>query len=86
MIVVTGSVTAREDSFHEACGLSLQHVDRSARSQNALRTPCISIAKIRCRRCSSSSGPVAPRWQHISWCRPHAILSAPFSRWPRPAL
>ncbi len=29
MIVVTGSVTAREDSFHEAHRLSLEHVHRS---------------------------------------------------------
>jgi quinol monooxygenase YgiN len=29
MILVTGSVTAREDSFAEVCRLSLQHVQRS---------------------------------------------------------
>jgi quinol monooxygenase YgiN len=29
MIVVTGSVTAREDSFDQVCKLSLEHVHRS---------------------------------------------------------
>src|SRR4051812_3829415 len=29
MILVTGSVVAREDSFDEACRLSLEHVQRS---------------------------------------------------------
>jgi quinol monooxygenase YgiN len=29
MILVTGSVTAREDSFGEVCRLSLEHVKRS---------------------------------------------------------
>src|ERR1700681_4660472 len=29
MIVVTGSVTARQDSFDEVCKLSLEHVHRS---------------------------------------------------------
>jgi quinol monooxygenase YgiN len=29
MILVTGSVTAREDSFDEVCRISLEHVQRS---------------------------------------------------------
>jgi quinol monooxygenase YgiN len=36
MIVVTGSVTAREDSFHEALRLSLEHVHRSRKEQGCL--------------------------------------------------
>jgi quinol monooxygenase YgiN len=39
MIVVTGSVTAREDSFNEARKLSLEHVHRSR-----LEPGCISHA------------------------------------------
>jgi quinol monooxygenase YgiN len=36
MIVVTGSVTAREDSFHEARRLSLEHVNRSRKEQGCI--------------------------------------------------
>jgi quinol monooxygenase YgiN len=36
MIVVTGSVTAREDSFHEARKLSLKHVHRSRKEQGCI--------------------------------------------------
>jgi quinol monooxygenase YgiN len=36
MIVVTGSVTAREDSFHEARKLSLEHVHRSRKEQGCI--------------------------------------------------
>jgi quinol monooxygenase YgiN len=36
MIVVTGSVTAREDSFHEARRLSLEHVHRSRKEQGCI--------------------------------------------------
>jgi quinol monooxygenase YgiN len=36
MIVVTGSVTAREDSFHEARRLSLEHVHRSRNEQGCI--------------------------------------------------
>jgi quinol monooxygenase YgiN len=39
MIVVTGSVTAREDSFDDVCKLSLEHVHRSR-----LEPGCISHA------------------------------------------
>jgi quinol monooxygenase YgiN len=36
MIVVTGSVTARQDSFDEARRLSLEHVHRSRREQGCI--------------------------------------------------
>jgi quinol monooxygenase YgiN len=36
MIVVTGSVTAREDSFAEVRRLSLEHVHRSRKEQGCL--------------------------------------------------
>ena len=61
MILVTGSVTAREDSFDEVRRLSLEHVHRSRKSRDASPTPCMSIARIRCGWCLSSNGPIAPR-------------------------
>ncbi len=36
MIVVTGSVTTRQDSFNEARRLSLEHVHRSRREQGCI--------------------------------------------------
>ena len=36
MIVVTGSVTAREDCFNEARRLSLEHVHRSRKEQGCI--------------------------------------------------
>jgi quinol monooxygenase YgiN len=36
MIVVTGSMTARQDSFDEARRLSLEHVHRSRREQGCI--------------------------------------------------
>ena len=39
MIVVTGSVTARQDSFDEVRRLSLEHVHRSRTEPDASRTP-----------------------------------------------
>ena len=36
MIVVTGSVTTRQDSFDEARGLSLEHVHRSRQEQGCI--------------------------------------------------
>jgi quinol monooxygenase YgiN len=36
MIVVTGSVTAREDCFHEARRLSLEHMHRSRKEQGCI--------------------------------------------------
>ena len=36
MIVVTGSVTVRDDSFNEARRLSLEHVHRSRKEQGCL--------------------------------------------------
>jgi len=36
MIVVTGSVTAREDAFDEVCRLSLEHVQRSRKEPGCI--------------------------------------------------
>jgi quinol monooxygenase YgiN len=36
MIVVTGSVTTRQDTFHEARRLSLEHVHRSRKEQGCI--------------------------------------------------
>ena len=82
MIVVTGSVTARKESFDEVRELSLEQCVARAPSPDASPTPCMSIAKIRCGWCSSSNGPIAPRCWRISRCRPRAISSARCNRSP----
>jgi len=83
MIVVTGSVTAREDSLDEVRRLSLEHVHRSRQEPG-----CISHAVY-----VDCENPLRlvfiEQWadraaRRISRCRLHVILSARCSRLPRP--
>ena len=56
MIVVTGSVTARADSFDEVRKLSLEHVHRSRTEPG-----CISHAvHVDCENPQRSRGPIGP--------------------------
>lgn len=82
MIVVTGSVTAREDSFSEISKLSLKHVHRSRQEPG-----CISHAvHVDCenplRLCSSNNGPIGPLCWRISPSPLRVISSARCSRSP----
>lgn len=83
MIVVTGSVTAREETFDEVRRLSLQHVHRSRAEPGCISHDVHVDCEHPMRLCSSSNGPIGPRSWRISLCRPRATSFARCSRWRR---
>ncbi|MGJ3629456.1 NUDIX domain-containing protein [Sphingomonas sp. MMS24-JH45] len=73
MLIVTGSVTARRDTFDALLAKALAHVRRSRTEDGCLHHEVALDSRIRCGSCSSRSGGIVRRWRRISVSPPRHL-------------